>query len=302
MAFDKDYKKNKNVLGRGLAALIDEAEPASSSELGIPEPVNHINEIALDKIEANPFQPRNYFDETALAELADSIKIKGIITPITVRKLSENQFQLIAGERRWRASKIAGLATIPAFVRIADDQDMLEMGLIENIQREDLNPIEISISYQRLMTECNLRQEDLGERVGKNRATVANYLRLLKLPPDIQIAVRDNQISFGHARALIAIENTEMQLSIFKRITNEALSVRKTEDIVRQLSEPKIKSPSSTPKNSAMYEYKKLQDKLVSHFDTKVSLKVNPDNQGEIKIPFYSVEDFNRILEILSII
>lgn len=302
MAFDKDFRKNKNVLGRGLAALIDEAEPASHSELGIPEAVNNINEIALDKIEANPYQPRNYFDENALAELAESIKVKGIITPITVRKLSENQYQLIAGERRWRASKIAGLATIPAFVRIADDQDMLEMGLVENIQREDLNPIEISISYQRLMTECSLKQEDLGERVGKNRATVANYLRLLKLPPDIQIAVRDNVISFGHARALIAVDNTETQLSIFKRISNEALSVRKTEDIVRLLSQPKAKTEANPPKNSANYEYKKLQDKLVSHFDTKVSLKVNHDNQGEIKIPFYSVEDFNRILEILSII
>lgn len=300
MANEKDFKKNKNVLGRGLAALIDDAEPASNSELGIPE-MGTINEISLDNIESNPYQPRNFFDENILAELAESIKIQGIIQPITVRKLSEYQYQIISGERRWRASKIAGKTTIPAYVRMADDQQMLEMGLIENIQREDLNAIEISIAYQRLMTECNLKQDDLGERVGKNRATVANYLRLLKLPPDIQIAVRDNKISFGHARAIISVDSVENQLNIFKRIISEDLSVRKTEDLVRILSEPK-QSNLKNKKNNSSYEYKKLQDKLVSHFDTKVLLKVNADNQGEIKIPFYSVEDFNRILEILSII
>lgn len=300
MTNEKDFKKNKNVLGRGLAALIDEAEPASSSELGIPE-LNSVNEISLDNIETNPFQPRNYFDENLLSELAESIKIQGIIQPITVRKLSEYQYQIISGERRWRASKIAGKTTIPAYVRQADDQQMLEMGLIENIQREDLNAIEISIAYQRLMTECNLKQEDLGDRVGKNRATVANYLRLLKLPPDIQIAVRDNKISFGHARAIISVENIENQLNIFKKITDEDLSVRKTEDLVRLFAEPKQQN-QKVKKNNSSYDYKKLQDKLVSHFDTKVLLKVNADNQGEIKIPFYSVEDFNRILEILSII
>ncbi|TAG53913.1 MAG: ParB/RepB/Spo0J family partition protein [Cytophagales bacterium] len=300
MANEKDFKKNKNVLGRGLAALIDDAEPASNSELGIPE-MGTINEISLDNIESNPYQPRNFFDENILAELAESIKVQGIIQPITVRKLSEYQYQIISGERRWRASKIAGKTTIPAYVRMADDQQMLEMGLIENIQREDLNAIEISIAYQRLMTECNLKQDDLGERVGKNRATVANYLRLLKLPPDIQIAVRDNKISFGHARAIISVDSVENQLNIFKRIISEDLSVRKTEDLVRILSEPK-QSNLKNKKNNSSYEYKKLQDKLVSHFDTKVLLKVNADNQGEIKIPFYSVEDFNRILEILSII
>lgn len=300
MANEKDFKKNKNVLGRGLAALIDDAEPASNSELGIPE-MGTINEISLDNIESNPYQPRNFFDENILAELAESIKVQGIIQPITVRKLSEYQYQIISGERRWRASKIAGKTTIPAYVRMADAQQMLEMGLIENIQREDLNAIEISIAYQRLMTECNLKQDDLGERVGKNRATVANYLRLLKLPPDIQIAVRDNKISFGHARAIISVDSVENQLNIFKRIISEDLSVRKTEDLVRILSEPK-QSNLKNKKNNSSYEYKKLQDKLVSHFDTKVLLKVNADNQGEIKIPFYSVEDFNRILEILSII
>lgn len=298
---EKDFKAKKNVLGRGLAALIEEAEPASSNELGVEFANSAIAEISLDYIEANAFQPRNFFDEEALKELSESIKVQGIIQPITVRKLAENQFQIISGERRWRASKMAGLKAIPAYVRLADDQQMLEMALIENIQRENLNPIEISLSYQRLLTECNLKQEDLGERVGKNRATVANYLRLLKLPPDIQIAVRDNKISFGHARAIISIENVESQLAVFKRIINEELSVRKTEDLVRAMTEPKVNSPSKASKNNT-HEYKKLQDKLSTHFDTKVSLKVDDKNQGEIKIPFYSVEDFNRILEILSLI
>lgn len=299
---NKDIKSRKNVLGRGLASLIEEAEPASSNELGVEHgAISNISEISLDFIEANAFQPRNYFDEEALRELSESIKVQGIIQPITVRKLAENQYQIISGERRWRASKMAGLSAIPAYVRLADDQQMLEMALIENIQRENLNPIEISLSYQRLMSECNLKQEDLGERVGKNRASVANYLRLLKLPPDIQIAVRDNKISFGHARAIINIDNVESQLAVFKRIVSEELSVRKTEEIVRALSESKSSTAGKT-KNSTTHEYKKLQDKLSTHFDTKVSLKVDEKNQGEIKIPFFSVEDFNRILEILELI
>lgn len=298
---ERDIKAKKNVLGRGLAALIEEAEPASSSELGVAFDTNTIAEISLNFIEANAFQPRNFFDEDALLELSESIKVQGIIQPITVRKLAENQFQIISGERRWRASKMAGLKAIPAYIRLADDQQMLEMALIENIQRENLNPIEISLSYQRLLTECNLKQDDLGERVGKNRTTVANYLRLLKLPPDIQIAVRDNKISFGHARAIISIENIESQLAVFKQIILEELSVRKTEDLVRALSEPKQNTPTKKVKNNTN-EYKKLQDKLSTHFDTKVWLKVDDKNQGEIKIPFYSVEDFNRILEILALI
>jgi ParB family chromosome partitioning protein len=296
-----DNKPKKSVLGRGLAALIDDADDANLSPIGVQSSVSNISEISLDCIEINTFQPRNYFDEDALNELAESIKVQGIIQPITVRKLAENQYQIISGERRWRASKIAGLKAIPAYVRVADDQQMLEMALIENIQRENLNAIEIALSYQRLMSECSLKQEELGERVGKNRTSVTNYLRLLKLPPDIQIAVRDNRISFGHARAIINIDNIETQLSIFKKIINEDWSVRKVEDFVREIGQAK-KAADPKKANSTQNEYKKLQDKLVTHFDTKVTLKVDEKNQGEIKIPFYSVEDFNRILEILSII
>ncbi|MFN0048873.1 MAG: ParB/RepB/Spo0J family partition protein, partial [Cytophagales bacterium] len=233
-----DNKPRKSVLGRGLAALISDADE-TDLEYNHAHGTSNINDIPLDHIEVNTFQPRNYFDEEALLELAESIKVQGIIQPITVRKLADQQYQIISGERRYRASKLAGLNAIPAYVRVADDQQMLEMALIENIQRENLNPIEISLSYQRLMTECSLKQEELGDRVGKNRATVANYLRLLKLPPDIQIAVRDNRISFGHARAIISIDSVENQLAVFKRIVNEELSVRKTEELVREMAAPK---------------------------------------------------------------
>jgi ParB family transcriptional regulator, chromosome partitioning protein len=298
-----DNKPKKSVLGRGLAALISDAEEPEMEYREIQGSSN-INDIPLSQIEVNTFQPRNHFDEDALLELAESIKVQGIIQPITVRKLADQQYQIISGERRYRASKLAGLTAIPAYVRLADDQQMLEMALIENIQRENLNPIEISLSYQRLMTECNLKQEELGDRVGKNRATVANYLRLLKLPPDIQIAVRDNRISFGHARSIIAIDSVENQLAVFKRILNEDLSVRKTEDIVREMSAAKASKTNSTKpsSNQPQQEYRKLQSTLSNHFGTKVNLKVNDKNEGEIKIPFYSTEDFNRILEILSII
>lgn len=297
-----ENKPRKSVLGRGLAALISDADEA---EMEYPHGgTSNINDIPLDQIEVNTFQPRNYFDEESLLELADSIKVQGIIQPITVRKLAEKQYQIISGERRYRASKLAGLTAIPAYVRVADDQQMLEMALIENIQRENLNPIEISLSYQRLMTECSLKQEELGERVGKNRATVANYLRLLKLPPDIQIAVRDNKISFGHARSIISIDSVENQLAVFKRIVNEELSVRKAEELVRELSAPKVpaRPTISSPANPPQHEYRKLQSTLSNHFGTKVNLKVNDKNEGEIKIPFYSTEDFNRILEILALI
>lgn len=294
-------KPKKSVLGRGLAALIEEAEPEVQAAIQV---ASAINEIPLEQIEVNPFQPRSYFDEEALKELAESIKVQGIIQPITVRKLSDSQYQIITGERRCRASKMAGLKTIPAYVRTANDQQMLEMGLIENIQRENLNPIEISLSYQRLISECNLKQDELGDRVGKNRATVANYLRLLKLPPDIQIAVRDNKLSFGHARAIINIDSVEKQLAVFKKIMDEDLSVRKTEELVRELSQPKQAKAGNDKlaMGSQMHEYKRIQNTLSNHFGTKVALKVNDKNEGEIKIPFYSTDDFNRILEILSII
>jgi ParB family transcriptional regulator, chromosome partitioning protein len=228
--------------------------------------------------------------------------VQGIIQPITVRKLSEKKYQLISGERRFQASKIAGLSAIPAYIRTADDQQMLEMALIENIQRENLNAIEIALSYQRLLTECSLKQEELGDRVGKNRATVNNYLRLLKLPPDIQVAIKEKQLSMGHARAIINIENADLQLEVFKKIIQEDLSVRKVEELVRNLLAGK--KPETDKKESLLSNSKELlslQNKLSSHFGTKISMKMDAKNNGEIKIPFIGVEDLNRILDILDI-
>jgi ParB family transcriptional regulator, chromosome partitioning protein len=323
----------KKALGRGLSALlsdnssddrletdvvVDAADVAIASGANFtaeqpvavaaptvaPVPtVGMIIEIPVEEIEVNPFQPRSHFDQEALLELAESITLHGIIQPITVRRLTQNQYQLISGERRFQASKLAGLKAIPAYIRSADDQQMLEMALIENIQRENLNAIEIALSYQRLLTECNLKQEELGERVGKNRTTVTNYLRLLKLPPDIQIAVRDNKLSMGQARAIISIENPEEQLYIFKKTLEEDLSVRKVEELVREMTE---KSQSSKSDNGASAaapvsrEIQQLQSKLSSYFGTRVVIK-SDGKRGEIKIPFLSVEDLNRVLDILKV-
>jgi ParB family chromosome partitioning protein len=233
----------KKALGRGLNALLSDSNIEERLEVDIPVPSSAPTppsggtlEISIQHIEVNPFQPRTHFDQEALKELSESIKVHGIIQPITVRRLARDQYQLISGERRFQASKLAGLTSIPAYVRSADDQQMLEMALIENIQRENLNAIEIALSYQRLISECSLKQDELGDRVGKNRATVTNYLRLLKLPPDVQIAVRDNKISMGHARAIINVENPDQQLYIFKKTLTEDLSVRKVEELVRNLS------------------------------------------------------------------
>jgi ParB family chromosome partitioning protein len=292
------------VLGRGLNALLKDSEKVKNENKTVSE-VSNVNEIAIENIEANPFQPRTHFDAEALNELADSIKVHGIIQPITVRKLSEGKFQLISGERRWQASKIANLKVVPAYVRTANDEQMLEMGLIENIQREDLNAMEVALSYQRLITEFKLKQDQLGEKVGKNRTTVNNYLRLLKLPPDIQAALRDDEISMGHARALINIENTEDQLAIYNKITKEDLSVRKVEELVRELGKGKEKKETAPVKSvtakNINAELQQLQSKLSSHFGTKVAVKGEDGNKGEIKIPFVSVEDLNRILDILNV-
>lgn len=297
----------KKALGRGLNALLSDSNPSDERlEVDIPisknaPPARDLPEIPIDQIEVNPFQPRTHFDQDALQELADSIKVHGIIQPITVRRLTTNQYQLISGERRFQASKLAGLQTIPAYIRSADDQQMLEMALIENIQRENLNAIEIALSYQRLISECSLKQEELGERVGKNRATVTNYLRLLKLPPDIQIAVRDNRISMGHARAIINVENPDQQLYIFKKILSEELSVRKVEELVRSLSPDKSSSgqEADTTSSSVPKEIVQLQSRLSSHFGTRVVIK-SDGKKGDIRIPFLSVEDLNRILDILK--
>ncbi len=292
--------KRKNALGRGLGALLEDS-PSMDKKIPISEPqTGSINEITLEEIEVNPYQPRTHFDEESLEELAESIKVQGIIQPITVRKLSKNKYQLISGERRYQASKMAGMEAIPAYVRTADDQQMLEMALIENIQRENLNAIEIALSYQRLLSECDLKQEELGDRVGKNRTTVNNYLRLLRLPPDIQAALRDKKISMGHARALINIDNVDHQLDIFKKIISQDLSVRKVEELVRSMgqTEKETKKAEDTPEVGK--EIVNLQSKLASHFGTRVQVK-SDGKKGEIKIPFVSVDDLNRILEILDI-
>ncbi|MEK6781534.1 MAG: ParB/RepB/Spo0J family partition protein [Bacteroidota bacterium] len=294
----------KIALGRGLKSLL--SDTPDTDKLDEAAPASHtggMSELLIVDIEVNPFQPRQHFDQEALNELATSIKVHGIIQPITVRKLARNQYQLITGERRYQASRLAGLATIPAYVRLANDQQMLEMALIENIQRENLNPIEISLSYHRLITECHLKQEELGERVGKNRSTVTNYLRLLKLPPDIQIALRDNRLSMGHARAIISIENSETQLYIFKKIISEDLSVRKVEELTRQLAAGRGDAGITRPPTGSQHpvkEISQLQAKLSSHFGTKVSVK-SDGKKGEIRIPFLSVEDLNRLIDILKL-
>jgi ParB family chromosome partitioning protein len=297
----------KKALGRGLSALLSDTPEDEKLDVDVTSPAREvkgvtdsINEILLSEIETNPFQPRQHFDQEALKELSESIKVHGIIQPITVRKFSQNQYQLISGERRFQASKLAGLTKIPAYVRTADDQQMLEMALIENIQRENLNPIEISLSYQRLISECNLKQEELGDRVGKSRSTVTNYLRLLKLPPDIQIAMRDNKLTMGHARAIINVENPDSQLYIFKKTLAEDLSVRRVEELARELtSNPKGTDTTSTP-SSQPKEVTQLQTRLSSHFGTKVSVK-SDGKKGDIRIPFLSIEDLNRILDILKV-
>ena len=290
----------KKGLGRGLSALLSDTPETEKFEEA-PAASGNMNEISIHEIEVNPFQPRQYFDKETLRELADSIKVHGIIQPITVRKLSRNQYQLISGERRFQAARLSGLKTIPAYIRSADDQQMLEMSLIENIQRENLNPIEIALSYQRLLTECNIKQDELGDRVGKNRSTITNYLRLLKLPPDIQIALRDQKLSMGHARAIINVENPEVQLLIFKKTVKEDLSVRQVEELARSLGKGNPKKVTEKPAIPATSrEISQLQSKLSNHFGTKVSVK-SDGKRGEIKIPFLSIEDLNRILDIFKV-
>jgi ParB family chromosome partitioning protein len=301
---DNSAKKKQGGLGRGLNALISgsyDRKPAAETP-STTYAVNTIADIKLTQIETNPFQPRTHFDQVALEELAESIRIQGIIQPITVRQLSAEAFQLISGERRYQAAKLAGLETIPAYIRLANDQQMLEMALIENIQRENLNAIEIALSYQRLLSECNLKQEELGERVGKKRTTVTNYLRLLKLPPDIQIGIRDNMISMGHARAVINIDDVEKQLEVYRKIVNEELSVRKVEELVRNINLQNKKQDPQTKLDlhPLENEVKRVETRLSSYFGTRIHVKASPEGKGEIKIPFVSVDELNRILEILN--
>ena len=266
------------------------------------EAVSPIQEIAIEQIQANPFQPRKDFDLTTLQELRDSIALHGIVQPLTVRKLAPSMYQLIAGERRLKAAKMVGLTHIPAYIRTADDQQMLEMALVENVQRENLNPIEIALSYQRLLTECQIKQETLGARVGKNRVTVNNYLRLLRLPPDIQVALRDHRISMGHARALINVETVDAQLRIFRSIIEEDLSVRNVEELVRNLSHGKPQRVSHKKKAATILEgtVKEFSTKLATCLGTQVKIRVSTKAKGEIKIAFASEEELNRILKVLA--
>jgi ParB family chromosome partitioning protein len=297
----------KRVLGRGLEALLSDAGSVrtpknTNQEIVSEHPVSAgIATIPLSSIETNPFQPRTEFDKDALLELSLSIKELGIIQPITVRKLSDNKYQLISGERRMRASIAAGLKEIPAYVRIANDQSMLEMALVENIQRRDLNPIEIAISYKRLVDECGLTQEELAERVGKNRTSTSNYLRLLKLPAEIQNALIQNQITFGHARALITVDDEDVQLYIFDKAIQEGWSVRKIEDSIRESKEVTHTAPDKKEKTSISFIQQKYKDDLSNRLKTKVALKANTKGGGNIVIPFKSDADLERIIELLDV-
>lgn len=288
----------KQALGRGLSALLqDSPNINSASDKNADKVVGSIIEIELSSIEVNPYQPRTYFDEEALRELASSIRELGVIQPITVRKLEGNQFQLVSGERRFRASKLIGSTTIPAYIRLANDQEMLEMALVENIQRKNLDPIEVALSYQRLIDEIQLTQEDLSTRVGKKRSTVTNYLRLLKLDPILQTGMRDGFISMGHGRAMINVDNTEDQLAIYEKILREKLSVRQTEDLVKNLKSGAI----AKPKKKIVPAYIKESIKEIGDFfGNKIDITVGNNGKGKISIPFLSEEDFNRIKNLLK--
>ena len=296
--------EKRNALGKGLSALLNDSvniNPDKNSAANAPEltSLGSVNEIRIAEIEVNPFQPRTEFDEVALSELADSIKLQGLIQPITVRRINAHSYQLISGERRLRASKIAGLTQIPAYIRTANDQQMLEMALIENIQRENLNAMEVALSFQRMIEECNLKQEELGDRVSKNRSTVTNYLRLLKLPPSIQASIRDGQLSMGHARALISINDPAKQLFIHQHIIKDGLSVRKVEELVREIQKAPVKKEGKQPE-AMSYQLQKIEGDLASKFSTRVKLKVDRQGKGMIEIPFLSEDDLGRILEMFD--
>ncbi|NNK87238.1 MAG: ParB/RepB/Spo0J family partition protein [Flavobacteriaceae bacterium] len=290
----------KQALGRGLSALLNDPKNdiKSVSDKNADQVIGQIVELDINRIEVNPFQPRTQFNEETLRELASSIQELGVIQPITVRKTGFNKFQLVSGERRYRASKMIGLNTIPAYVRLANDQEMLEMALVENIQRQDLDPIEIALSYQRLIKDINLTQEQLSERVGKNRSTIANYLRLLKLDPIVQTGMRDGFISMGHGRALVNIEDPQIQLEVYEQILLDKLSVRETEELVRDFKSPK-KIKSRRKQEIPEFIKDGVRD-FSEYFGHKITVKVSKDKSGKITIPFHSKEDFNRILKLIK--
>ena len=294
----------KPALGRGLSALLESTETdITSSSIGeTSNVVGSVTTIPIKNIEANPFQPRTKFEKDALLELSESIKELGIIQPITVRKMGYDNFQLISGERRFRASQIAGLKDIPAFIRVANDQEMLEMALVENIQRENLDAIEVAFSYQKLIEDCNLTQEELSTRVGKQRSTISNYLRLLKLPAEIQLAIRTKDISMGHARTLINLKSEKDQLSIYNKIMNDGLSVRQTEDLVRgKKNDQKEEKKRKSTANNLSFSQQKIKEDLTDFLKTDVQLQKNNKGKGKITIPFNSEDDLERIVELLGL-
>lgn len=294
-------KQNKDLLGKGIRSLlqnIDSDLKTSSGHLksSVVENATGVNRIAIDEIETNPKQPRRDFNEQSLQELSHSIKLHDIIQPITVSRLATGKYRLISGERRLRASRLAGIKDIPAYIRHTNDAELLELALLENLQREDLNAMEISLSYKRMMDELDYTQEQVAERMGKDRSTVANFIRLLKLPPDIQLAVRNGEISMGHARALINVDTVDKQLYIFKEIKEKNLSVRQTEALVRNLYRETgtVKKPA---KSHLSPIFQRIEDKLASHFSTRVKLRHGRNGNGQITIEYYSIEEFNNILK-----
>ena len=289
-------------MGRGLGAILSAESKASvnsATDEGADKFVGNIMEVSLEDIDPNATQPRTYFDEKALNDLAQSIKTLGVIQPITLRK-EGNRFEIISGERRFRASKMAGLKSVPAYIRLVNDQELLEMALVENIQRHDLDPIEVAISYQRLIEEINLTQEELSERVGKKRSTITNYLRLLKLDPIIQTGMRDGFISMGHGRALINIDNQDVQSDIYHKVVTQNLSVRETEALVKNYQDS-LKPKTAKPAKGNSFDIKEDEKKaFANYFGTKVDVKVAGNGKGKITIPFHSEEDFNRILKLIN--
>jgi ParB family chromosome partitioning protein len=292
----------KQALGRGLSALLKDPENdiKSVEDKNADKVVGNIIELELDAIEINPFQPRTNFNEDTLQELSTSIKELGVIQPITVRKLDYNKYQLISGERRLRASRLAGLTTVPAYIRIANDNESLVMALVENIQRHDLDPIEIALSYQRLIDEIQLTQEQMSDRVGKKRSTIANYLRLLKLDPIIQTGIRDGFISMGHGRAIINIEDHDAQADIYQQIVSNNLSVRETEALVKNYHESQLPSAPKAVKSSSFAVQDDQKKAFTGFFGAKVDVKVDAKGKGKITIPFHSEEDFNRIIKLIN--
>ena len=293
----KTSKKQR--LGRGLDALLNTEKIQTAKDKGADRIIGNVVEIPLDKIEANPFQPRSQFNEESLNELASSIKELGVIQPITVKKAKGDIFVIISGERRVRASRMAGLETIPAYVRLANDREMLEMALVENIQRDDLDPIEVALSFRRMIEELGLTQEEMSQRVGKKRSTITNYLRLLKLDPIIQSGIRDGFITMGHGRALINIEDRDVQLEIYRKIIKQKLSVRQTEDLIRQYREGKILDiKQSTPQKPVLI--KQWEKQLKRHLHPKARIAWKGENTGKIILPFDSAEDLEKLKRYLS--